>query len=259
VNALLTPEQVEDRLRRTLAARAGDVPPGDGDLDLDRGAGELQLIPGDGRPRPRRARVVLAAAAAVVVTAAAAGAVVLAGGEDTTLAPAGQVDPPPTEPPPTTTVPPPPTTDPGQIPDPPVTGPTAPGTSVPEIDPDSPYAQSGGRLPTLVAGYRQIGQPLSQEIWLYLTWYPSPAMAREPVPGYAREDLTVAETEAVLETANDGPGMTAWLFYADGTLGVHSGGISRDEVLAVAASVRRTAGTTRFASTPPAGWEINPE
>jgi hypothetical protein len=83
-------------------------------------------------------------------------------------------------------------------------------------------------------------------------------MAREPIPGHTREGVEVAETEAVLETATDYPAMTVWLFYEDGTLGVHSGAITRDEVLGVAASVRRTSGTLEFTSTPPPGWEVSP-
>jgi hypothetical protein len=253
VTDLLPPAEVEDRLRRTLIVRAGDVPPAD-----DLGPPPLPVEPAPGRHR--RGRVVLAAAAAAVVVTAAAGAVVLAGGEDAATVP-GQ------EAPPTTGVD-------SEARDAEVARrrheleeqlelerqrldelAAAPETTV---APDSPAAQAGGALPSLVAGYQQIGVAPNQEVWLYLTWYPRPGMAREPIPGHTREGVEVAETEAVLETATDYPARTVWLFYEDGTLGVHSGAITRDEVLGVAASVRRTSGTLEFTSTPPPGWEVSP-
>ena len=260
---LLSPDEVEDRLRRTLAARAADVPPAEGDLDLGRAPGaEVHLLPAGPASRSGRGRVVLAAAAAAVV-AAAAGVVVAAGGEGATVVPAQEGGrrrpgagashdrPEPDD------------HRPGRPQVRPVRGPRPagargahsgaggrPGGARPRL---APGAQRS--LPSLVAGYQQIGVAPNQDVWLYLTWYPSPTMAREPIPGYSREDVAEAETEAVLETAPDYPARTVWMFYEDGVLGVHSGAITPDEVRAVAASVRRTPGTTRFASTPPAGWE----
>jgi hypothetical protein len=263
VTDVLSPDEVEDRLRRTLAARAADVPPAEGDLDLERAPGaEVHLLPAGPASRHGRGRVVLAAAAAAVVAAAAAGVVVAAGGDGATVVPAQEGGtapepaPPTTDPNPTTTV----SSDPSLTPYP-VPAPPELAERIAELDdglegldPDSPPARSGN-LPSLVAGYQQIGVAPNQEVWLYLTWYPSPTMAREPIPGHSREDVAEAETEAVLETAPDYPARTVWMFYEDGVLGVHSGAITPDEVRAVAASVRRTPGTLEFASTPPAGWE----
>jgi hypothetical protein len=265
VTDLLSPDEVEDRLRRTLVARTADVPPAEGDLDLERAPGaEVHLLPA-GPPSPsRRGRVALAAAAAAVVAAVAAGALVAAGGEGATVVPAQQGGGTGPEGG-TAPAPAPPTNGPEAIPDPPVTAPSDEAALLERetdlrdageaIDPSSPAGQSGGHLPTLVAGYRQTGVAPSQEVWLYLTWYPSPTMAREPISGYSREDVPEAETEAVLETAPDYPTRTVWMFYEDGVLGVHSGAITSEEVRAVAASVRRTPNTLEFASTPPAGWE----
>ena len=96
-------------------------------------------------------------------------------------------------------------------------------------------------------------------MWLYLTWYPSTTMGAvaDPRP-HPLEGVDLTETEAVLETASDYPARTVWLFYEDGTLGVNSGGITRDEVLDVAASVRRALGFEFGAFTPPPGWEVSP-
>lgn len=266
---LLSPDEVEDRLRRTLAARAADVSPAEGDLDLERAPGaEVHLLPAGPPSRSRRGRVALVAAAAAVVAAAAAGVVVAAGGEGATVVPAQEGGttpeggptpepaPPTTDPNPTTTVPIDPRYTPYLIPAPLELAEriTALEDGLEGLDPDSPPARSGN-LPSLVAGYQQIGVAPNQEVWLHLSWYPSPTMAREPIPGHSREDVPEAETEAVLETAPDYPARTVWMFYEDGVLGVHSGAISPEEVRAVAASVRRTPGTLEFASTPPAGWE----
>jgi hypothetical protein len=223
VTDLLTADEVEDRLRRCLADRAEAMALGDGAPwdPTATGPGALDDLVA-GRPGHRSRRPLVAAAAVAVVAAGVAGALALGGDEGPTEVSSGAA--------PTTTASSP-------------AGPTTTGTA-PAL------------LPSLVAGYQQTGVAPSQEVWLYLTWYPKPDMAATPIG--PSEDITVdghrARVEQVLP---DYPSArTVWVFYDDGVLGIHAGGIDRAEVLAVAASVHRHGDRTAFDSTPPPGWYL---
>jgi hypothetical protein len=110
-------------------------------------------------------------------------------------------------------------------------------------------------LPNLVAGFEQPGRPANQEIWLDATIYPNPGMADAVAPGDTREAVAGAEVPADLDTSGDFPPITVWLRYDDGVLGLYSGMVSHDEMLAMALTVHRTPGTRDFTMTPPPGWE----
>jgi hypothetical protein len=105
-----------------------------------------------------------------------------------------------------------------------------------------------------VAGFEQPGVAPNQEIWLYATFYPSPGMAEAAAPGDTREAVAGAEVPADLDTAGDYPAVTVWLRYDDGVLGLHSGMVPHDEMVAMALTVQRTPGTREFTMTPPPGW-----
>jgi hypothetical protein len=242
----VTLAEAEDRLRRTLARRSGDVPPaGDDAVPLLSPDPDLTLVPAStSGPRRRRRLVAAAAVAACVAGAAAVGVARAGGGETAEIMPADEV-------PATATVPAPPLTT--TVPAPPVTDPGAPRPVQPleggenGLDP--------GLLPTLVAGFEQPGVAPNQEIWLYATFYPKPDMADVPAQGDTREAVAGAEVPADLDTAGDYPAINVWLRYEDGVLGLHSGMVSHDEVLAMALTVHRTPGTRDFTMTPPPGWE----
>ena len=244
--------EVEDRLRRTLARRAGDVPPaGDNPFPLLSPDPDPALVaaPTSG---PRRRRVLVAAAvAAVCVAGAAAVGVALSGGDETTEIGPAQEGPTSTD---TTAATGPTTTD--------TTAPAGPTSTVAadQWDPDAedasnPVQTDPGRGPSLVAGFEQPGVPANQDIWLYATFYPSPGMAATVAPGDTREAVAGAEVPADLDTAGDYPAITVWLRYNDGVLGLHSGMISHDEMVAMAQTVHRTPGTREFTWTAPPGWE----
>lgn len=243
----VTMAEAEDRLRRTLARRAGDVPPADDPVPTL--GGELTLVstPGDGpRPRPRRRRHLVAAVAAACVAAGVAVGLGVAGsGETAEIVPAQEA----------------PTTDPTVPPD--TTGTTQlegfppwelPSGELPKVDLGA-VPVDPNRLFVGVAGYVPAGQAPSQDIWLYATFYRKPDMAAEVATGDTREALSGAEVPADLDVAGWYPAINVWLRYEDGVLGLHSGMVPHDEMVAMAATVHRTPGTDEFTMTPPPGWE----
>jgi hypothetical protein len=87
VNDLLTPDDVEDRVRRTLAARAEQMAPGDGaGWDLGGPVVVPTDVPGGdvgfGPSRSRGRRMLRAAAAALIFVIGGAAAIVLTRGDD---------------------------------------------------------------------------------------------------------------------------------------------------------------------------------
>lgn len=220
MNDLLDPSAVEARLRRTLAARAEDMAAADGEpWDPTARVAAPALDPA---PAPaRRSRRLLAMAAAAAAVAATVAAVQLTGGDDGTtraVTPAQE----------------------GPAPSPPPT--------------DAGVPDWHGRGPALVAGYERAGVPPDQYHWLWMTWYPDPAMASQPPP-WPHEDLSVDGRPARLEWyTNEVLVQDVLVFYDDGVLGLTSGDLTRDEVLAMAATIHRDSDTIAFAATPPADW-----
>jgi hypothetical protein len=242
VSDRVTLAEAEDRLRRTLARRAGDVPPADDPVPSL--GGELALVPTPGhRPRPRHRRhLVAAAASAAVAVAAAVGLGMTRGDETAEIVPVEEA--PTTDP----TVPPETTTPPG-----------TPTTADPHDrrvqDLEDAVPTDPPLLPNAVAGFGQPGQEPDHDIWLYATYYPNPRMADAVTPGDTREDLTGTEVPAVLDVAGSDPAINVWLIYDDGVLGLHSGMVPHDDMVAMAQSVHRIPGTRDFTMTPPSGWE----
>jgi hypothetical protein len=230
VTEQVTLAEAEDRIRRTLARRAGDVAPMDDPVPLPAPRDDLSLIPAAATPGRRpRLRYVAAAAAACVVVATAVGLAAGDGGDHAEIGPAQE--------------------------GPATTATTAPpgGWWDPDLGPVVPVGPE--QRPRAVAEWVPAGQEPNQEIWLYATFYPDADMAAQPASGDTREAVAGAEVTANLDTAGWYPAITVWLYYADGVLGLHGGMVSHDEMVAMAQSVQRTPWSDDFTMTPPPGWE----
>jgi hypothetical protein len=219
---LVAPEEVEGRLQRTLMRRAEDVAAGDG-AAWD---GARPVSPFGDRPATARrpaVRALAAAAAVVVVVGAAAVGLRTMGGDEpsgSVVADAGD----------TTVMTPPPTVP-----------PTAPTTGPPTT------AGPGSSIETAVGTFR-----LADGSVVRVTWYPEVALGWERRPG--SEDLLVGAQEANYWEGADQRASSLSIFHPDGVLSLDGDRLGmRDDLVAFAAGVLRTPGTTEFEITPPPG------
>jgi hypothetical protein len=243
VNHLLTPNDVEERLRRTLTVRGedmavGDLAPRDHSAAWIPGKTLLRLEP-LGPPARRRltGRPLLAAAAAAVVVAGMVGGIALAGDDGPTnpvdAGSRGQETP---QGAPDGTVP--PTALSGVC----AVNPLETSTTLP---PDCTQTEL---LPGLVASY---ASDIDPSLTIGVTWYPDPRMA-DAVPH--DEPIEAGANSGYYGTGHDEGFDQVWLVYDDGVLGIDGGPVTREQLMFVAASVVHEPGTLEFLVSPPPGF-----
>ena len=276
---LLTEDQVTARLRRTLAARAEVMAGGDGGAWDPAAPAPAALVPmpvaleQPASRMPRRALVAMAAAT-VVLAGGVAGALALGGGDGV-----ARVDPAAT-----TTAPPPCPARTRPAPSPsddaaaraklaaagakPVGSPgpkssadvrakeeAAAKEKCPSADDEAKKKQGALRqgrpkeLPIPLA-YVRAGHPGDGAVWIALVWIAGPNASA----GTGGERLTVDGHPALYHVINKGPGvLSVSVDYGDGLADLEAMGVTRDQLMAVAATLHRT-GPQTFTATPPPGW-----
>jgi hypothetical protein len=251
----------EERLRRMFERRAEDMAPGDG-VEWDPHQVTAVVVPAPLAPRvTRRAhrRVLVAAIAAVAVPAMVVAALALRGdgGDDTAERP---TPPTPDADAPTTTATPPspppapegegasPSTTPSTLPAcPPVTAP-------PGVDPtETPRVDDDPNNRTLAHFVGRTEQPDGRSANVHIQQFTAPDEFT-PYPG--EEPIMAGDNPGMYLEMEGSDGYVTAIRMVFGELGVvvEGGGVTREQLVAVAASVRLGA-DGRIEYTPPAGFD----
>jgi hypothetical protein len=222
VNDLLTPDDVEDRLRRTLAARAERMAPGDGTgWDLGGPVAAPTDVPGAdvgfGPSRARGRRELCAAAAALILVVGGAAAIALTRGDDR-----GRVasQDPVTTGASTTAA----TTAPGD------------GAAQPQADVAYPIGEYEGE------GYR------------IHALFEDGATANLIPPTPAWQRVRVGDHEGYYAALPNSAMSELWVVFDDGVVVLRGGSLPRERLIAAGATVTRDPDTGRYTMPAPPGW-----
>ena len=285
---LLTKDQVTARLRRTLAARAEVMAGGDGGAWDPTTPAPAALVPmpvaldAPERRVPRRALVAVAAAT-VVLAGGVAGALAFGGSDGGAQVDpaAGTTAPPPC---PAKTGPAPSKADAAAVraklaaaaakPGGPDLKPKSPSPSDVQAKKEAaakekcPSAEDEAKQPGALEkkdnllrhgrpaelpvplAYVRAGHPDDKDAWIDLVWTPG----HQAQAGTGGDQLTVDGHPARYRAVNKGPGvLSVAVNYGDGLANLEAIGVTRTQLLAMAATLHRT-GPKSFTATPPPGW-----